>query len=340
MLAIPTIVALAYLGWCTTMPGSSRGSVRPLSDTESEVAENLEHHVRALCQVAPRSDTSPEGYAASAAYIRRALEERGYDVRDVQIQGGSNTQNMRTGAPSSTYGVNILATHPDMEDWSNIIVVGAHYDSYTSATPGADDNASGVAATLELARTMIDRPGNQQVVFAFFANEEPPHFKRSTMGSLSVARFLRAQGATVRVMFSLEMLGFYSDEPSSQLYPPVLSWFYPDRGDFVAFVTRTEDRGLLTDTVARWRSDIDFPSEGFAGPSWVTGVDFSDHWSFWQHDLPAIMVTDTAFFRNPHYHQQTDTPETLDYERFARVTVGIEHIITSWANLSIGGAPE
>lgn len=331
MLALPAIGIITYLGWCTAMPGSSQGSTRPLSDGEAAVAKNLERHVRALCQVAPRSDTSPEGYAASAAYIRKSLEEQGYDVRDVQIPSSSNAQNLRAGAPSSTHGVNILATHPSMEDWSDVIVVGAHYDSYASATPGADDNASGVAATLELARTMIERPGTERVIFAFFANEEPPHFKRATMGSLSVAKFLREQGASVRVMFSLEMLGFYSSEPNSQLYPPVLSWFYPDTGDFVAFVTRTEDRDLLTDVVGKWRADIDFPSEGFAGPSWVTGVDFSDHWSFWQHGLPAIMVTDTAFFRNPHYHQQSDVPETLDYERFARVTVGLEHLITTWA---------
>jgi hypothetical protein len=303
------------VGCWTRMPGESSGGPRALDPLERDVAARLEAHVRKLCELAPRDDTNPSNYITAAAYLTAELESYGYEVEAIPPERG--------------FGDSLLARLPAAAD-GPVVVVGAHYDSY-GPTPGADDNASGVAATLELARLMAADPVARHVAFALFSNEEPPPFHAPSMGSLAVARELARREADVRVMFSLEMLGYYDDAPGSQHYPPVLSWFYPDTGDFIAFVTRSEDRAFAAESVATWRREVDFPSEGFAGPSFITGVDFSDHWSFWQAGYPAVMITDTAFFRNAHYHQPTDTPDTLDYPRFARVTVGVRRVVEMWA---------
>ncbi len=300
----------------TQMPGESSGGPRALDPLERDVAARLEAHVRKLCELAPRHDKHPSNYITAAAYLSAELASYGYEVEEISPEKGT--------------GNSLLARLPDAGQGGPFVVVGAHYDSF-GTTPGADDNASGVAATLELARLMAHDPLAERVLFVLFSNEEPPHFHNASMGSLSVARELARREVDVRVMFSLEMLGYYDPTPGSQNYPPVLSWFYPDTGDFIAFVTRSEDRPFAAESVDTWRREVDFPSEGFAGPSFITGVDFSDHWSFWQAGYPAVMITDTAFFRNGHYHLPSDTPDTLDYPSFARVTVGVRRIVEMWA---------
>jgi Zn-dependent M28 family amino/carboxypeptidase len=188
-------------------------------------------------------------------------------------------------------------------------------------SPGADDNASGVAALIELAGLL----GKERLPIRFiaFANEELPYFMGPEMGSWNSARRARDRGETVRAMLSLEMLGYYRDEPRSQRYPPPLGLLYPDRGNFIAFVGDLGARSLVRKSVSAFRKHASFPSEGVAAPSFVPGVTWSDHWPFRNHGFPAIMVTDTAFNRYPHYHLPTDTPEKLDYERLARVTLGL-----------------
>ena len=198
-----------------------------------------------------------------------------------------------------------------------MVVVGAHYDSHFE-TPGADDNASGSAVTLELARFMVGKKPQKTIRFIFFANEEPPYFRTEFMGSDVAAESAKIEGK-VELMYSMEMLGYFDDTPGSQKYPPVLDWFYPDTGNFIAFVGNIDHRGPTTDAVAAFRENATIPAYGFAGPSWVKGIDFSDHMPFWNRDIPAVMVTDTSFFRNPHYHELTDTPDTLDYERMGRI---------------------
>jgi Zn-dependent M28 family amino/carboxypeptidase len=201
----------------------------------------------------------------------------------------------------------------NLETGMGDIVVGAHYDT-VPGSPGADDNASGVAVLIELSK-MIDG-----IRFVAFANEEAPYFLSPEMGSFVYARD-RAQG--VRAMFSLEMLGYYRDEPGSQRYPAPLGLFYPDRGNFIAFVADLGSFSLVRKSSRLFRQNSDFPSEWLAAPSIVPGLSWSDHWSFRQHGYPAVMVTDTAFYRYPHYHLPSDTPEKLDYERMARVTMGL-----------------
>jgi Zn-dependent M28 family amino/carboxypeptidase len=158
-----------------------------------------------------------------------------------------------------------------------------------------------------------------------------PYFLGDEMGSFVSARRSRERGEKLRAMLSLEMLGYYRDAPGSQSYPPPLGLFYPDRADFIAFVGDLGARGLVRKSIALFRKHGKFPSEGVAAPSFVPGVTWSDHWSFRRHGYPAVMVTDTAFNRYPHYHLPSDTPEKLDYERLARVTLGLAEVLRELA---------
>ena len=165
--------------------------------------------------------------------------------------------------------------------------------------------------------------------FVAFANEEMPYFLGPEMGSFVYAR---DRGAGVRAMFSLEMLGFYRDAPGSQQYPAPLGLFYPDRADFIAFVGDLGARGMVHRAIGAFRRHAKFPSEGVAAPALIPGVTWSDHWSFRSHGFPAVMITDTAFNRNPHYHLPSDTPDKLDYERMARLTLGLAEMLRELAN--------
>jgi Zn-dependent M28 family amino/carboxypeptidase len=152
------------------------------------------------------------------------------------------------------------------------------------------------------------------------------------MGSWAWAKRARERGERIRAMFSLEMLGFYRDAPGSQQYPAPLGLFYPDRADFIAFVGDLGARALVRNSLKVFREKAMFPSQGVAAPSFVPGVTWSDHWSFRRHGYAAIMITDTAFYRYPHYHAPSDTPEKLDYERMARVTLGLAAMLKELAN--------
>jgi Zn-dependent M28 family amino/carboxypeptidase len=214
------------------------------------------------------------------------------------------------------------------------LVVGAHYDSYFHA-PGANDNGTGVAGVIELARLLSDLRGRSamRIRLVLFVNEEPPFFKTEFMGSLVYARGLRASGEPVLGMFSLETVGFYSDKEHSQHYPPPLGLLYPTKGDFVAFVGLISSRSFVRRTVGSFRERVAFPSVGGTAPGFIPGIDWSDHWSFEQVGIPALMITDTAPFRYPHYHTSADSPDKVDYERLARVVSGLEQVIRSWAQV-------
>jgi Zn-dependent M28 family amino/carboxypeptidase len=201
-------------------------------------------------------------------------------------------------------------------------VVGAHYDT-VEGSPGADDNASGVAAMLEIARLLGDQQLGCTVRCAAFVNEELPFFHSHAMGSAVYARAARARGDNIKLMLSLEMVGYFSRGPRSQHYPPLLRFFYPDRGDFIGFVSNWRSRFALVKVHDAFRSQCAFPSERLASPAIVPGVSWSDQRSFWRMGYRALMVTDTAFYRNPHYHRPTDTPDKLDFDSMASVTAGL-----------------
>jgi Zn-dependent M28 family amino/carboxypeptidase len=227
-------------------------------------------------------------------------------------------------------------TKPD-----EIVIIGAHYDNVDDC-PAANDNGSGVAATLALARRFapnLSHPGEtpgpplfvppaRTLRFVLFVNEEPPNFQTEDMGSLVYARACRERGDNIVAMLSLETIGCYSNEPGSQTYPiKPIGWLYPNTGNFIAFVGDYRSRRLVRQAIGTFRQSTQFPSEGAALPGWIAGVGWSDHWAFWQAGYPAVMVTDTAPFRYPHYHKTSDTPEKLDYQQMARVTKGIEAVM-------------
>jgi hypothetical protein len=202
-----------------------------------------------------------------------------------------------------------------------MILVGAHYDS--AGTPGADDNGSGVAALLEITRQLAGAKLGKKLRCVAFTNEEPPFFDTDDMGSRVYAKMAAARGDKIEAMLSLETIAFFTDAPGSQKYPFGLGHFYPDTGNFIGIVGDLGSRALVERTAKLLGSATDVPVQCAALPGRLPGVFWSDHSSFWPYGVPAVMVTDTAPFRNRNYHQNSDLPETLDYGRFARVTAGL-----------------
>ena len=311
----------AALLWMTSVPGSShQGPLPPITEGEKELAARLEAHVRAVASE-PHNLEHPEALERSARYIETVLTGFGYRTQSqVFTAAGRQVRNIEAV---------IEPRRPD----ARTLVVGAHYDSYHDA-PGANDNGSGTAAAIELARMLAGLNGKSdlRIRFVLFVNEEPPFFKTGQMGSLVYAKRLKASGEPVLGMISLETMGFYSEAQHSQKYPWPLSMLYPGKGDFVAFVALTSSRSFLRRAVGDFRDVAPFPSIGGTAPGFVQGIDWSDHWAFEQQDMPALMVTDTAPFRYAHYHGPADTLDKVDHERLARVVSGLEKMIRRWAS--------
>ncbi len=222
--------------------------------------------------------------------------------------------------------VNIEAEIPGAQHPETILVVGAHYDT-AGNLPGANDNASGVAATLELARHLVGSKPKRTIRWVFFANEEPPFFQSHDMGSYVYAKRCRERSEDIRAMLSLETIGFYTDQPGSQTYPIGFHPGYPDRGNFLGFVADFKSALLLRSALKSFRAATSLPAEGAAAPRSVPGIGWSDQWSFWEFGYRALMLTDTAPFRYPYYHTAQDTPEKLNYPRFADAVQGIAAVV-------------
>ena len=320
ILAIVAIVAWWNL---IRMPGSSyRGPVPALTTAQVQLRDELRADVKHLAgPLAGRGVWAKQRYDQAAAFLFNSLTEAGLQP---------TLESFDAIRPAATCA-NIIAEIPGITSPSEIIIIGAHYDT-ASGQPGADDNASGVAATLALARYFATRPQARNLRFVLFANEEPPYFQTEGMGSLIHARGCEARNENIVAMISLEMLGYFDDSPNSQRFPPGLSLFYPDRGNFIAFVSNVGSRTTLKRSIAEFREHATIPSEGAALPESFAGVGFSDHWAFWQTGRDAFMVTDTAMFRNPHYHQSTDTPATLDFDRMTLVVDGLKQVVKDLAS--------
>ena len=187
-------------------------------------------------------------------------------------------------------------------------------------TPGADDNASGVAVLLELVRLLKGHSERRTIRFVAFTCEEPPYFQTQDMGSLRYAKSLKAQGVEFASMFALDCVGFYSDAEGSQRYLPGTGPHETTRGNFVALVGNESSRALVARTKATLVGAGDLPAQGQVLPDSVHEAGWSDHWSFWQIGVPALVVSDSGPFRNAHYHQTSDVPESLDYSRMATLT--------------------
>ncbi len=316
VLAAILILPLAGASWSASMPGSSHeGDMPEIEALHAPLKDALKRHVEELSgRIGVRNRMYGDSLADAQRYIVAELEGAGYATAVLPYSTGDGEV------------ANIVASLPGTSAAAEIVVVGAHYDTVVT-TPGADDNASGVAVLLEVARAMAGRQYPRTVRFVAFPNEEPPYFKTSEMGSRQYARHCREAGDDVVAMLSLESLGYFEDEPGSQMYPPPFSLLYPAEGNFVGFVGDLASRGLVHRAIALFREAIPVPSEGLAGPSWIPGADLSDHWAFWQEDYPALMITDTALFRNPYYHKPGDLPSVLDFDRMTWVTLGVIRIV-------------
>jgi Zn-dependent M28 family amino/carboxypeptidase len=270
----------------------------------------LREHVLALSEkYYPRSYANISNLNMCADYVMAHFKQAGADTTAQEFRVGNNSYRNVIGF----FG-------PDSTDR---IVVGAHYDAY-NGTPGADDNSSGVAGLIELAYLLGKADLDSKVELVAYTLEEPPFFRTADMGSAHHARSLKDQQVEVRAMIALEMIGFFSDEKNSQSFPiPMLKLFYPSRGNFIAVVGRLGQRRIVRQVKKHMKGTTDLPVYSINAPAFVPGIDFSDHGSYWKHGYDAVMITDTAFYRNSRYHESKDTADSLDYERMSKVVVSV-----------------
>jgi hypothetical protein len=311
------ITVVAITRYAVVFPRQPFRGPLPAADAATNaLAARLRTHVATLAAT-PRNIGTPQALENAARYIEQELIRAGapprlqtFDVDGVEVRN-----------------IEVVLDPPDGGPRAATIVIGAHYDS-AEGTPGAHDNATGVAALLELARALgSSSPGRARLRLVFFVNEEQPYGKTPDMGSWQHARRLRDSGEAVTGMIALETIGYFSERPGSQAYPPPFGLVYGDVGNFIAFVGMPRARSFLRRALAAFRAETPFPSIGGVAPGFLEGIDLSDHWAYDRFGIPAFMVTDTAPFRNPYYHEPNDLPETVDYESLARVTAGLERML-------------
>lgn len=314
-ITVGVAAVMALLWWFgMRMPGKNISKAAPLSPDEVILRGELRGDVQKLAgEIGERNMWHYPQLNAAADFIESSFSHAGlHPRRDSYELRGQACHNIEAEIPGAR---------------SEIILIGAHYDS-VFGSPGANDNGSGVAATLALARRFAGKKTEHTLRFVAFVNEEPPYFLSGEMGSLVYAERCKARGDKISAMISLETIGYFSDAQGSQTYPsPGLGVFYPKVGNFIGFVSNVHSRALLRRVVALFREHAKIPSEGAALPWFVPGVSWSDQWSFWKHGYTGLMVTDTAPFRYPYYHSVNDTSDKLDYDRFALVVSGMEKVI-------------
>lgn len=309
MLGVLLILVLVLIASCfwLTQPLLSRVTPKPIRTVDPA---RLEAHVRKLSvELSPRDVTHIENLDRAAAYIAGELTQAGASVSEQTYRVEDHSYR------------NIIARFGP--ETAERIVVGAHYDT-AGPLPGADDNASGVAGLIELARLIGKQAPAMRVELVAFSTEEPPYFGTTGMGSSVHAESLRKENAKVRAMLSLEMIGYFSDANGSQHFPvDILSALYPSKGNFISVVGRVSD-GLLVRRVKKSMSGASpLPVYSINAPSFVPGIDFSDQLYYWRAGYDAAMITDSAFYRNLNYHSPQDTAEKLDYKRMAMVVEGV-----------------
>jgi Zn-dependent M28 family amino/carboxypeptidase len=289
--------------------------------TDSAVGrDRLRAHVRALAgEIGERNVFRPRALRDARDFIEHEWRAQGYRV---------------TPQAYETHGLacaNLEVTRSGTDRPDEIVLVGAHYDS-VFGSPGANDNGSGVAALLEMSRRFAEAEPRRTVRFVAFVNEEPPFSFTSHMGSEVYARAARARGEDIRLMLSLETIGYYSEAPGSQHYPPFFNLFYPGRGNFIAFISNFRSRRLLRRVVDAFQAHSDFPVQSMATLALIPGVSWSDHRAFWRQGYSALMATDTAFYRYPYYHSALDTPEKLNYDALGRLADALFHAVAALAD--------
>ena len=315
------VAILSIWAWTTMiwMPSQSyKGKLYPLSEKEVTLQKSLEQNIKKLAvEIGIRDFSHYDQLNQAKEFLSNSFTKAGYQV------------NLKPYKIVDKSYYNIEVEHRGKEKPSEIIVVGAHYDSVIG--PGANDNATGAAATLELARLFAKKTTARTIRFVEFTNEEPPFFWSEDMGSLVYAKESKQKEENIVAMLSLETMGYFSEEIDSQKYPFPANWFYPNRGNFIAFVGNLNSCDLLRQAIASFRRQTQFPSEGTCLPSSIPGIGWSDHWSFWQQGYQGIMITDTAIYRYPYYHTQQDSVDKIDFDKLARIVNGLETVILELA---------
>ncbi|MBI5097630.1 MAG: M28 family peptidase [Nitrospirae bacterium] len=286
----------------------------------TDIQNNLKKTVNFLSkEVGPRGYLQIEALNKTADYIRSEFGNYGYTVLEQPYEVEGHTYK------------NIFVEIRGEKPPEKVLIVGAHYDT-VMGTPGADDNASGIAGLLELARLLSGRAFDKTIQLVAFTLEEPPFFRSGLMGSHVYAKSLRQKGIDVEGMICLEMIGYFTDAPESQLFPmPFFRWMYPAKGNFIIIISNIQSKSFLKRVKSAFKKGTDLPVESLSAFPLIPGIDFSDHRSFWKFKYDAVMVTDTAFYRNPQYHGLGDIPERLDYERMAKVVLGLKSSIEELA---------
>ena len=306
------------------MPGERMTAPLPeMTDEQSVLQDRLEADIEMFAITIGERNIS-NGYQellAAARFIETDLKASGYQVERQEVVES------RTGSPSDNLIVEIPGT--DLAD--EIIVVCAHYDS-AEETPGANDNATGVAALLAIARDMKGKQFRRTIRLVAVTNEEPPYFRTEDMGSLVYAKACSERGDNIIAAISLETMGSFYDEPDSQHYPSPLNTMYPSEGNFIGVVGNVASRDLVHGLVGSMRKTAVIPVEGGALADSFGAIGLSDHWAFWKFGYPAVMITDTAPFRYPYYHTPEDTPDKVDFDRFARSVVAVRVALAELAD--------
>lgn len=320
-----TFAALAFLlaaifgaSWflMIRMPGVSyRGEPPALNDSLRFLRDELRRDVEKLSvEIGERNLDHYPALQHAAQFVEQEFTASGYTVERQTYQ---------------TRGLacdNLVVERRGTSQPDDVVLVVAHYDS-ARGTPGANDNASGTAGLLALARRFRDLQPARTLRFVAVTNEEPPYFQGESMGSWVYARRCRERNEKLIAVISLETIGYFPNEVGSQQYPFPLGAFYPSQGNFIAVVGNVGSRGLVHRVIASFRRRAQMPSEGGAVPGEIDGVGWSDHWPFWQEGYQAVMITDTAPFRYPHYHEPTDTPDRLNFDMMARVVDGLVGVL-------------
>lgn len=312
LVGVAVLAALGYFLMIGLTPRVARPRAGEAARAEIQALERrLMEHVRTLGEtVGERNLHRPLELRAAADYIRQAWKSQGFEVTEERFEV--------FGQPCA----NVFVEQRGSRRPGTIVLVGAHYDS-AIGSPGANDNATGVAVLLEMSRAARQEAPSRTVRFVAFVNEEPPYFLTDLMGSREHARRARRRGEEIAAMFSLETLGYYSSIAGSQHYPFPFGVFYPRTGNFLGVVGNLSSRRVVVDFLRQFMTVSDFPVEGIATFEWIPGINWSDHWSFWEEGYPAVMLTDTAPYRYPEYHSLRDLPDRVNGPEFARAAHGI-----------------
>ena len=310
---LTTIALVVFVAWIVIAQPSLRRN-RPSSLTVDPA--RLSGHVIMLCETLhPRDWKNTTNLNACADYVAEHFKIAGAKVESQRVEVHNKQYR------------NIVGMFGDPTN--DTIVIGAHYDA-CGQSPGADDNASGVAALIELAYLLGKNPPNKTVELVAYTLEEPPFFGSTNMGSAFHARRIAAEERKITGMIALEMIGYYDDRWGSQSYPALLLHIlYPNRGNFLGVIGRWDQGDWLKTVKAGMKGATDLPIYSIRAPAAVPGINFSDHRNYWPHDIPAVMVTDTAFYRNKTYHSPNDTPGRLDYDRMSKVVVALQKLINT-----------